>query len=347
MSTSIRISASRPYDVVIGNRILQDIGPAVRERFSYGSVAVITDDNVDKLYAGSVLKSLSDAGIRCCRFVFRSGEESKNIGTVTDFIGFMASHGITRSDAVLALGGGVTGDMGGFAAAVYMRGIDFIQLPTTLLAMTDSSVGGKTAVDIQEGKNLVGAFHQPSLVWCDTDTLTTLPHDTLRDGYAEIIKYGVLFSEEFFNELSFQTDIQKTVFESVTFKRNIVEADETDRGQRALLNLGHTIGHALERLSNYRMTHGEAVAIGLVRAAKLAAAYGFIDNTEAIAGKAAGFGFATTSPYSAEQICQAALSDKKRTSDGITLILPERIGRCSQVNVSIDEFRKLLRQTED
>ena len=346
MKESIHIKASRPYDVVIGKGILKDIGPAIKACLNYPHIVILTDDNVDRLYAGTVVESLAQAGLECHKYVFPHGEQSKDLDTLRGFISSMAECGTGRADAVIALGGGVTGDIGGLAAALYMRGIDFIQVPTTLLAMTDSSVGGKTAIDIPQGKNLIGAFHQPALVWCDTDTLCTLPHDILRDGYAEVIKYGILFDREFFDGLTFESDIVRTVSASIRFKRDIVEADERDKGPRALLNLGHTVGHAIERLSDYSITHGEAVAMGLMRIARIGAAYGLEDCTDAIRSKLTAFGFNTECPYAADDILNAALADKKRNADSITLVLPEHIGKCGLYNVSTAVFKELLSATE-
>ena len=346
MTRTIHIDASAPYDVTVGNGILADIGNAVKDCLGCSRVALFTDDTVDRLYSGTVTESLQRAGIDCCSFVFTHGETEKDIATVTDFIRFMAGKGITRSDAVLALGGGVAGDMAGLSAALYMRGIRFVQIPTTLLAMVDSSVGGKTAVNIPEGKNLIGAFHQPAMVWCDTDTLKTLPRDILRDGYAEVIKYGVLFDNLFFRELSLNSNIIDIVTKSVTFKQNVVEADEKDHGQRALLNFGHTIGHALEKLSGYSITHGEAVAAGMIRAALMGAAYGLADCSREIASKVREFGFRTGYPYSASDIFNAAMTDKKSNGKGITMIFPVTIGKCGLYDIDSDTLQKLLIQTE-
>lgn len=346
MNDIIRINASRPYDVIIGSGILREIGQETLKRCGRCAVAIVADDTVESLYAGLVTESLTSAGLKSCSFVFPHGEQSKTVATLTDFISFMAANGITRGDTVLTLGGGVCGDLGGLAAALYMRGIGFIQVPTTLLAMTDSSVGGKTAVDIPQGKNLIGAFHQPSFVLCDTETLGTLPHSILRDGYAEIIKYGVLFNGEFFKDLSYDNDLQSVVAASIRFKRDIVEADEKEHGVRALLNFGHTIGHAIEKLSGYTITHGEAVAIGMVRAAKIGAAYGLQDYSREIAAKTIAFGFRTKCPYSGRELFEAAMADKKRTADGIRLVLPEEIGKCGLYDIDAGTFLGLLEKTE-
>lgn len=345
MSNKIRINASKPYDVIVGNGILPEIGMAVRQHSDCGKVAVICDDTVSALYGDMVCKSVESCGMKTFRFTFPHGEDSKNVRTLTDFLGFMADSGLTRSDAVIALGGGVTGDIGGLAASLYMRGICYIQVPTTLLAMTDSSVGGKTAVDIAQGKNLIGAFYQPSMVWCDIRTLATLPHDTLRDGFAEVVKYGILFDGTFFDKVSFESGMTEIVTSSIRFKAAVVEADERDTGQRALLNLGHTIGHAIEKLSGYSITHGTAVAAGLYRISLIAAAFGLPDCSEPIRRKLTDLGFDLSIRYEAGDIYRAALSDKKCGTDEITLILPERIGKCGLYNIGLDKFAQLLEQT--
>lgn len=341
---TIEVNASAPYKVVIGSGILDGIGQAVSKDFRFRNVAILADDFVAGLYAQIVTNSFETAGIKCFMHTFQHGEQSKRIETVLDFIAFMSQHGITRDDAVVALGGGVTGDMAGFASAIYLRGIPYIQIPTTLLAMADSSVGGKTAVDTSFGKNLIGAFHQPCLVWADTDTLKTLPQDILRDGYAEVIKYGVLFDRSFFDSLEPGCRLPAHVAASVCFKKNVVEADEQDHGQRALLNFGHTIGHALEKLSQYSLSHGQAVAIGMVAEAKIAAHLGMPDCSGQIRRKLEQFGFNTDCPFDADLIYGATMSDKKRTADGITLILPESIGHCVLQKLSAGEFLQVLEQ---
>lgn len=342
MADFLRINASSPYDVVVGSGTLERLGSEINGLLHPDTVAIMTDDIVDRLYADAVMRSFADAGIRCCKYVFPHGEQSKQASTVLDFITFMAEHGMTRTDVVIALGGGVTGDMTGFAAAICMRGIRYVQVPTTLLAMVDSSVGGKTAVDLPSGKNLIGAFYQPSEVWCDTDTLKTLPADILRDGFAEVIKYGVLMDKDFFDSLTPSSDILEVVKASVHFKQKIVEEDEREKGCRALLNLGHTTGHAIEKLSGYTLSHGQAVAKGLVLAARMASAYGFEDCTEAVSSKLEQFGFDLNVEYTAEQIWNSALSDKKRNGSDITLVLPEKIGQCGLYRMDIGKFRKLL-----
>ena len=228
--------------------------------------AVITDSNVDKLYSNILISSLEKSGYKVSKFVFDAGEQSKNANTFVDILEFLANSGLTRSDCVFALGGGVVGDIAGFAASVYLRGIKFVQIPTTLLAAVDSSVGGKTAVNLPAGKNLVGAFHQPSLVLCDLDTLDTLPESVFQDGCAEVIKYGVIYDAGLFshlaeNGLAFEREY--VISRCVELKRNVVEQDEFDTGARQMLNYGHTIGHGIEAQSGFSVTHGQAVAIGM------------------------------------------------------------------------------------
>ena len=231
---------------------------------------------------------------------------------------------------VLALGGGVVGDMAGFAAAIFLRGIPYIQAPTTLLAAVDSSVGGKTAVDISAGKNLVGAFHQPALVYLDTDTLSTLDPAVMRDGFAEVIKYGIILDKNLFDTVAVpgSFDLKSVIARCIEIKRDVVEADEFDKGLRGLLNFGHTFGHAIEKLSGFTITHGSAVARGMIIAAKVARVYGFTDYTEQITKVVKDYGFETGCPYSADELYSVILSDKKRSGSDITLVLPKEIGKC-------------------
>lgn len=344
--TKIRVNASGCYDILLGSGILQEIGKAVSERFSKCSIAILSDDKVFPIYGETVMESLRNEGFTVTSYVIPNGEASKNLDTLTGFINHMADAHITRTDAVLALGGGVVGDMAGFAASIFLRGIKYIQVPTTLLAAVDSSVGGKTAVDISAGKNLIGAFHQPSLVYCDSDTLQTLDPNVLRDGFAEVIKYGVILDKDLFKVVSRpgQADINIVIARCISIKRDVVEADEFDRGMRGLLNFGHTLGHAIEKQSNYTVTHGSAVAKGMVIAARIGAAYGMPDYTEEISRVLVDYGFDITCPYNAEQLYASALSDKKRSGSDITLILPREMGACSLEKMPATRVLELLKQ---
>jgi 3-dehydroquinate synthase len=245
----------------------------------------------------------------------------------------LAENQLTRTDCLVALGGGVVGDLTGFAAATYLRGIAYVQVPTTLLAAVDSSVGGKTAIDLSAGKNLVGAFCQPCLVLCDIDTLSTLPADIFRDGCAEVIKYGVLYDSDLLEHLTqYGPDFctEQVIARCVELKRDVVMEDEFDTGARMKLNLGHTLGHGIEALSEYRVSHGKAVAIGMCLVAKAAAVSGFSDTEvcNRITVAVERFGLPTATDYGADALFTAALSDKKRSGNQVNLIIPYDIGDC-------------------
>ena len=261
---------------------------------------------------------------------------------------FLASEHLTRTDCVAALGGGVTGDMAGFAAAVYLRGIRYVQLPTTLLAAVDSSVGGKTAVDLTAGKNLAGAFCQPAAVICDTDCLKTLPPDVFADGAAEAVKTGVLSDEALFalfEDGTLTADPGEVIARCVAYKAGVVERDEKEQGERKLLNLGHTVGHAIEKCSGYVIPHGHAVAAGLAVIARAAEALGWTEESLAarITACLSKNGLPTGTDYSAEALAEAALSDKKRAGGDITLVVPRKIGHCELRKVPVADLLPIIR----
>ena len=331
---TISVSASKNYEVLVGSRLLSRLHTLLPQVTKAQSALIVSDSHVYPLYGTQVAEQLEMAGLRCCEsFVFPAGEESKNGQVYLRLLNHLATNQITRSDCIIALGGGVVGDLTGFAAATYLRGIDFIQIPTTLLAAVDSSVGGKTAIDLDAGKNLAGAFYQPSLVVCDTDTLSSLPTAVYLDGCAEVIKYAVLFDPSLFEMLeSCGPDFpaQEVISRCVSLKRDVVAEDEFDRGTRQLLNLGHTLGHGIEAGSHFTVSHGQAVAIGMAMVAKAGEQYGI---TEAglhrrLCTLLEKFRLPTKSPYDAQCIYTCALSDKKRSGDSVNLIIPERIGHC-------------------
>ena len=330
---TIHVKASKEYDVIIGSQTMPLIGKHIKNITNAQRIVVISDDNVWPLYGNTIIRSLETVGFNALSYAFPAGEESKTATTYINILNFLAENQITRSDALIALGGGVVGDMCGFVAATYLRGIPYIQVPTTLLAMVDSSVGGKTAIDLPAGKNLVGAIYQPDMVICDIVALNTLPEHIFRDGCAEVIKYGILYDADLFAHLSdngLQFDRETVVSRCVALKRDVVATDEFDKGERQKLNLGHTIGHSIELLSNFGVSHGTAVAIGMATIAKAAFA-NKICNTETlqrILSILEEFLLPTQSQYSAEDLCKAAMGDKKRTGDTINLIVPEHIGNC-------------------
>ena len=258
---TVTIHASRSYNIHIGSGLLAHLGSYARQLGKAQKVCIVSDSNVWPLYGSIASDSLEKARFEVMSFVFPAGEASKNGVTFLELLNVLAENRLTRSDLIVALGGGVVGDLAGFAAATYLRGIRYIQVPTTLLAAVDSSVGGKTAIDLPAGKNLAGTFYQPSLVLCDTDTLTTLPPEIFRDGCAEVIKYGVLYDPEMFAHLeaeglSFHRE--DVIARCVELKRDVVMEDEFDTGARMKLNLGHTIGHGVEAKSHFGISHGNS-----------------------------------------------------------------------------------------
>ena len=338
---TIRIIASREYDVCIGAGLLKQLGVMAAQVCHTGKAAIVSDSNVWPLYGKTAAASLQNAGFEVVNFVFSAGENSKNGSTYLALLNFLAENQLTRDDCIIALGGGVVGDLAGFAAATYLRGIDYIQVPTTLLAAVDSSVGGKTGIDLPFGKNLAGCFYQPKLVICDIETLNTLPAPVFRDGCAEVIKYGVLFDPALFVHLEHAGvafDRKKVITRCVELKQNVVAQDEFDRGQRTLLNLGHTVGHAIERASDYSITHGQAVAAGMAIIAK---SCGCPDAARIIACLKR-FGLPTDTQFSAEALTAIMLLDKKRTDNSLKLILPEAIGRCRIAQIPTGELLSLI-----
>ena len=331
---TVTVSASRRYDILIERGLLRRAGELVRGVTNAGTVMLVSDDSVWPLYGETVQKSLADAGFSVCRFVFPHGESSKCAKTYLALLDALCENRLTRTDAVIALGGGVAGDLTGFAASTYLRGIGFIQIPTTLLAMVDSSVGGKTAIDLPAGKNLAGTFYQPWLVLCDPDCLDSLPDEIFRDGCAEVIKYAVLGNAPFFEELNRtppRTQLEHIIETCVRMKRDIVAQDEFDRGQRQLLNLGHTFGHGIEACSGFSVSHGSAVAIGMAMIVRAAAQLGLCTagTRDAVLALLRQYGLPTDCTYPAERMLGTILHDKKASGGSMNLIVPTAVGSCA------------------
>lgn len=330
-SYTVRVEASKSYDVIVRRGILKESGEYVRSVSKAQTAVLVCGDIVEKLYADTVAASLENAGFRVLRFVLPHGEHSKNAVELFRLLEFMAENAVTRSDIIVALGGGVTGDLSGFAAAVFLRGIDYVQIPTTLLSAVDSSVGGKTAVDLAAGKNLAGAFKQPSIVLCDPDTLSTLPPEEFASGMGEVIKYGLLCDKELFELLEnadSNADIEKIIARCVAIKRDVVAADEFDTGARQTLNLGHTLAHAIEKCSSFTVKHGHAVAIGIVRICRCAHKAGLAeeDFSARVAAVCEKYSLPTATSYDNAEMCREILKDKKRSGGSITLVVPRSIG---------------------
>ena len=345
----ITVCASREYDILVGAGLLSRVGEEIVSRIPVCKAVIVTDSQVAPLYGKVLRESLEASGFEVDTFVFGAGEQSKNMETLGDMLEFLAALQMTRKDLIVALGGGVVGDMAGFCAAVYQRGIAFVQIPTTLLAAVDSSVGGKTAIDLKAGKNLAGAFHQPSLVICDTKTLDTLSEEIFRDGIAEVLKYGVIGNVPLFEKIAegnFREDIESIIEDCISMKRDIVMRDEFDNGERQLLNLGHTLGHAIEKNSDFTISHGRSVAMGMYLIALAAEERGIAEEGSAQKIKLAleNNGLPTMTMYTAQEITQSALLDKKRRGDSIAFVFPKRIGRCVIEKISADEVQKLVEE---
>lgn len=340
---TVNVNASKEYEILIDNNLLKDTGELVCNVCSPCKAVIITDDIVDSFYAGTVQTSLENSGFSTQKFVFKNGESSKSVQTLTDILEFLAQCKLSRSDLIIALGGGVVGDIAGFCASIYLRGIKFVQIPTTFLSAIDSSVGGKTGVNLESGKNLAGAFWQPSLVICDYSTLDTLPKEVFADGVAEAIKYGVISSKKLFDEIAnndISNNIEQIISECVSIKRDIVNEDEFDLGTRQLLNFGHTIGHCIEKQSNFKITHGHAVAIGMCIISKASFRAGLCDYdcTPEIISVLEKYNLPTVSPFDATTLFATAISDKKRMGDTITLVIPQKIGKCVLYKMDIDKL---------
>ena len=328
----------REYDILIGSGLLAEAGEKIKAVLPRAKLLfVVTDSNVAPLYLDKLTAALTAEGFSVRAAAVPAGEGSKCAGQLTGLWEEMMAAGLTRTDAVVALGGGVVGDLAGFAAATILRGVDFVQIPTTLLAQVDSSVGGKVAIDLKAGKNLAGAFWQPKLVLMDTDTLNTLPLSVFMDGMAEVVKYGCIFDADFFdflarrpNRAKLMAETEHILYTCCDLKRGVVMEDERDTGRRMLLNFGHTLGHAYELAGNYETwTHGQAVAAGMCLAARLGVTLG-ITHPEVpgqVEAALAPLGLPTAIPCTKEEYTAAIGLDKKGSGDAISLILLDRLGR--------------------
>jgi len=330
----------RSYPIVIQPGLLPLVGQNIAARKIAKRFGIISDDHVAALYGGTVVQSLADAGVEAELITFPRGEASKNLQTIATLASELAGRGFDRGDGLIALGGGVSGDMAGFLASIYMRGIPFVQIPTTLLSQVDSSVGGKTGVDIPQGKNLVGTFYQPQAVYIDPDVLKTLPEEEILGGLAEVIKYGVIWDSDFFDFLDRQrenilalkeTAIIPLIARCCEIKAQVVEQDEREGGLRRILNFGHTIGHAVEAASDFSLIHGLAIGIGMRAAADLAVLVGHLTAGEAgrIRRLLEEYGLPVIIPSTLDRtvIKQFLQSDKKTIGGRVFFVLPEAIGR--------------------
>ncbi|HOO22399.1 MAG TPA: 3-dehydroquinate synthase [Clostridia bacterium] len=339
----IKVNASKKYEIRLGKGLLDSLGSFVKEVCSSRKAVLVTDSNVNKLYGKRAAENLERNGIETFVYEFPAGERSKNLNTYSDLVSFIAKNSLLRNDLVVALGGGVAGDIAGFAAATYMRGIRFVQVPTTLLAVIDSSVGGKTGIDLFEGKNLLGAFYQPDMVIADTDLLKTLPDEEIKNGMGELIKYGILTGGELWELIERGEDPlndERMPELCVNYKRDIVEKDEHEASVRKLLNLGHTAGHAIEKLNDYALTHGICVAFGIAVAARSALYRGALgkESYDRIMKVLERENMPTSTDISPSQIISAALNDKKSKGKSLTMVVIRDVGDCGLEEVPIENL---------
>lgn len=345
MNKRISIGVKPPYDVIIGPGLLEQAGQHLADRMGLCRAAIVCDDTVAPLYLDRLKESLRRAGFEASSLVLPAGEEHKHLGTLAQILDFFAQNRLSRRDFSIALGGGVCGDMTGFAAGCYMRGISYVQMPTTLLAAVDSSVGGKTAVDLPAGKNLAGLFIQPALVLCDTDCLKSLSPALLADGMAEAVKSAALDGEPLFSLCAQEEpDLAAVIAGCVSFKGRVVALDEKEQNLRRSLNLGHTAGHAIEKLSGYRIRHGQAVAMGLAIITRSAVKLGHCPagDGKRILEALEKSHLPLHCPFTAAELAEAARMDKKRAGDSITVVLPTGIGGCRLQPIPAGELEALF-----
>ena len=352
----IYVATKKPYKVIIGKGAVTQVGHLIkRVSQDVEKVLIVTDSTVAKFYLDTVKKSLGFAGITAFEYIFDAGEESKNINSIAGMWGVMAENGFTRTDAVVSLGGGVACDMGGFAAATFLRGIRVFQVPTSLLAMVDAAIGGKTGIDLKEGKNLAGAFHQPSMVIEDPDCLKTLPDELFSEGMAEVIKHAFILDKELYDLLTENAPrgigikeddelMEKLISMNVSDKVSVITEDETDNGRRQILNYGHTVGHVIERDSEYGLAHGVCVAKGMGIMIDSCEARGGLspETAQKMRELIRAYGLPTEDPITSEQAAEGALNDKKKRGNVISVILVEEIGNAKIEKMTPEEFSEFI-----
>lgn len=329
----IRVEASETYEILIEKGLRKKIKDLLLRKEDSRYI-ILTDDKVSRLHYRELADDLEKSGFDILKYQVREGEGSKSMESLKNLLEFMAENNINARDILIAFGGGVVGDLGGFAAGIYRRGIDYIQIPTSLLAQVDSSVGGKTAVNLDQGKNMVGIFKQPLAVYCDPDYLKTLDKDDFYCGLAEVIKYGILFDRELFdslkNGIDKDMDLDELIKKSISHKRDIVQEDELDKGKRQLLNLGHTVGHAVEILSDHTINHGQGVAIGTAIIARACESSGILEKNQSLEIQEAFKNnyLPIETSYTCKELMEVIKRDKKRRGSYINEILIDKIGQC-------------------
>ena len=344
---------SDSYQIYVGHHLLAQAGKLIRSYTSSSKILLVTHPDLNKLYSTELLTSLESAGYSVTTATVSTGEHAKSFESYQKLVNVLAEHRFTREDIVVALGGGVIGDLAGFAAATYMRGCALVHIPTSLLAMIDSSIGGKTAIDLPFGKNLVGAFYNPRAVIVDLELLNSIPAPLLQDSCGELIKYGVLSGHDLFNKISLARnpvqviDVlhrQELIQACIKIKKSVVEADFKEVGSRKLLNLGHTLGHAIETISNFELGHGSCVAAGTAMMAKACFKLGLCsyEDAKSIAELTQSYGLPTSTSFDVEELYNAALHDKKTHADSIDMALIYGIGDVRIERKSFAELKQLI-----
>jgi 3-dehydroquinate synthase len=336
--------AERTYPIYISTDFA-GLGKACLNAKLSGKLVIVTDTNVNSYYGDECDGQLSQAGYEVSRYIIEAGEKSKNLDNVREIYRFLSNLKLDRQSTLLALGGGVVGDITGFAAATYLRGINFVQIPTSLLAQADSSIGGKTGVDFEGNKNIIGAFHQPRFVHINVNTLRTLPVKELRSGLAEVIKHGLIIDGDFYEYVDYNISkifgFDENVLQYMTkmncsIKGSVVEQDEKENGLRAILNFGHTMGHAVESVSEFTLLHGECVSIGIVGACKMAQKLEMMDEKKVnqVIGTLAKVGLPVKlSGFDVDKVYETMFHDKKTKGGKLTFILPKAIGEVLQCSI--------------
>lgn len=344
----VRVEVSQPYEVLIGSGLLNEAAQHLHSFIDERKVYIVTDENVEKHgYLDLLIKTIEPEAVITEHLILPAGEAQKSMANVSKIIGDLADLNFSRDDILIALGGGVIGDLTGFAASIYLRGIDYIQIPTTFLAAIDSSVGGKTAVDLPQGKNLVGAFHHPACVLCDVDTFQTLLPEVFEDGCSELIKYAMIMNPELLEYLmnrknpltAEDAEVSRLVEECVSMKKQVVLEDEFDLGLRQLLNYGHTLGHAIEQVSKYQVSHGRGVAAGMLVFMKIALEQGHLkeDFSQDFRNLLNSYHLLEEKPnYSSRQLTDAMMNDKKRRRQQMTVVLPVSYGKSDLIKVPVN-----------
>ena len=341
---TVKVNTGSPYFVFIERGLFSEVAQSLRRGLGDVRLCVVTDRHVGALYAERLLSSMREAGYDPALFTFEAGEAHKSMETVEGILTFLEERSFTSKDVLVALGGGIVGDVTGFSAAIYRRGIRFVQIPTTLLAAVDASVGGKTGVNFAGAKNQVGAFWQPTAVFCDPDMFTTLSAEQYADGVSEVVKYGVAFDRELFEMMSTTYDVSAVVARCVEWKAKVVSEDERDTGTRRLLNFGHTVGHAIESYTKGEFSHGQAVAVGMMVATRSAVRIGFCheDFLPELEGTLNLNGLPTGIDAPKEDLLAAMRYDKKTAGEEITLVLPRRLGECALYPTTLSALGSVL-----